>query len=267
MRFAIFLLCIILCSVNAFAKNQSLSEKKVKQLRPPLNRTPQSLQLQIKKCYPQFLVANMMRDSDQKWIEQAPTQAGAKTYRSPTRHFGRWLEVTIDASGAPTLYEVTNQGATSVTFDSECRPQSKNMQALNFEKLEHDSLAKWMDDQKLKDLISSGKSGLIYVWSPEMVYSAKYYRWFRDTAKEMGLKFIPILDPRCKLTDVDKMSKLYGIEPDQQKLNSVELYMRNLTVHYPTSLVFKKGQLSDEPIVGVMPKDQLKMQILYQLNH
>ena len=74
----------------------------------------------------------------------------------------------------------------------------------------------------------------------------------------MKIKFIPVLDPRAKITEVSSITREFKVPYSRVKMNAVELYMRNTTSHFPTTLIFKDGKINNLPIVGVMEKDELE---------
>jgi hypothetical protein len=225
----------------------------------------QKIDTNIHLCNTRFNDEAAKRGSKNEWVEQAPTVKNGKTFRTATKTLGTWLEATVDDLGKPALFEVTNKATTEITFGANCSPTTKITAGMDFKNLEPDKMATWYDDASLKADLEKKTSALVYVWSPEMVYSAKYYKYFRDVAKKMKLKFIPMLDPRTKLALVGKAEKEFAIPPSTLKMNSVELYMRNVTVHYPTSIVFDHGKIHDLPIVGVMEPDEIETQILARL--
>lgn len=220
----------------------------------------------VKKCLSELELHLSMRGSKDYWVKQAPVAPAGQTYRTRTATLGHWLEVTVDKAGMPTLYIVNSELTESVSFNSACKPETKFSSGLNFSHLVPDTMADWFTDRSLQKLLAKSKKGLIYVWSPEMVYSAKHFKNFQNAARKLNIDFIPLIDPRTQLGLVDQMSKLYGVPPAKMKLNSVELYMRNLTVHYPTSIVYQNGQLHESLIVGVMDESDLISQIAKRLN-
>lgn len=254
---------ILLFMITGLAIASPVKSEKFKNTKNQIQllRGPQSGGLFIKKCQQEFSNQLLLRGSEENWVEQAPAMQGGKTFRTPTIMLGTWLEASVDAVGNPRLFQVDANQTLQIDFSDQCQAQLKPAPGLDFKKLNPDSLSDWYDDKQLAKTLSSKRAGLIYVWSPDMVYSAKHYKWFRDVAREMNLEFVPLLDPRCKLTQVDKMSIEYGIPSSKLKLNSVELYMRNVTVHFPTAIIFKGGKLHETLIVGAMPRTQIEEQI------
>jgi len=231
------------------------------QLSKKVTRLPQGLEADLGKCGEQLTAEIENRKSLNTWVEQGPAEIDGRNFRTPTSDFGRWLELNISAVGLVTLLDVNNTKKEVIAFTPDCKKRSDARLGMDFSFTHYDSGATWFDDKKLEKLVSSGRTGLIYVWSPEMVYSAQYYKYFRDTAKKMGIKFTAVIDPRSKAQDIDRAVQRFGIPPENLKLNSVEIYMRNATVHYPTSVVYAHGKMSPTVIVGVMQKKDIEAQI------
>ena len=254
-------LILTICIVPSFliAKNSVQKDKKIE-------RKPQQVEFFTAKCNSQLASTLEKLGSQNKWIKQAPTETGNTVFRSPTAQFGHWLEVVIKADGQPSVFSIQKDTVTVFEYENLCTEKSKVAQGMNFSQRTTDKRkSTWFDDSDLKKIITKSQKGLIYVWSPEMVYSAKYYKYFRDAAKKLKIDFKSVLDPRCQMNDVEKAISDFGVDATDVKLNSVELYMRNLTVHYPTTLVYGYGQLSDMPIVGVMEKDDIEAAVQREL--
>ncbi len=215
----------------------------------------------LKTCKDAVLTEIMAEGSLNHWIPQAPTEDSSAVYRTPTKNFGKWLELAIPLAGRPTLYVTTTLRTQVTRFDAKCTKQISLEKGMDFSVRQKDSTAKWFDDDSLAEQMKKSKTGLIYVWSPEMNHSAKYFKLFRDVAKKMKISFIPILDPRTASVEVDRIAKVFGTPNENIKLNSIELYMRNITIHYPSSVVFHHGKLDENLIVGVMEKPDIESAI------
>jgi len=218
----------------------------------------------VKHCPAQFIAEAEKRDSKEEWKEQAPGAAGEKVYRTPTDTMGRWLEVAYtDAS--TTLFDMSNASTTKVIFGKSCAPVTSKGPGFDARKQYGEPNALWLNDQALEELMKKHPQGLIYVWSPGMTYSVQFYKIFEEVAKELNLKFLPVRDHRSKFTELEGMAKHFKTPEPRLKLNSVELYMRHLTTHFPASVVFKNGRIHDDRIIGVMEKPELRDAIKQQL--
>lgn len=202
--------------------------------------------------------------SQDLWTEQAPSPEGYKVFRSPTGTLGQWLELTFDKDHT-TVYAMSNSDLTKVSFDKNCHRKETHEKGFDARAKYPDPKANWLDDKELAYLMEKNREGLVYVWSPGMVYSVQFYKRFEEVAKEMNLKFIPVMDHRASSKELEAMAKKMPVPPSRLKLNSVELYMRNVTTHFPGSLVFKNGRLNQDRIIGVMEKSELKNVITQEL--
>lgn len=69
---------------------------------------------------------------------------------------------------------------------------------------------------------------------------------------------MPVADHMTSEADIVQVEKSFGFSPGGPNLNSVELYMRNLTVHHASVLVFKNGRLDSQVIVGIKEEDEIE---------
>jgi hypothetical protein len=106
---------------------------------------------------------------------------------------------------------------------------------------------------------------MIYLWSPRYVYSVKDFQIFRDAAAKKGMEFIAVLDPQVSVEEaqaaVEKTNqemkptkrKMASLETFKgRKLASVELFMRDGMVHYPTVFVVKNGKMNPHGLPGIL---------------
>lgn len=245
-----------ICAVSGFASSSNAA-----QARKIAFDTPLPVNVERVKCRMELQNEIGNRQGSGEWSEQAPAATGLKTYRLPTKTFGHWLELTIAQNGSPTLYEVTVESTRELVFGDRCTVTAKLAAGLDFGRTNPDTTADWFDDKKLKLLLGSSRSGIIYIWSPGMVYSSKFLKSFREVARTMKVDFTPIVDPRSRSIEMLAASKEYGFAPVRMKLNSVELYMRNSTTHYPSTVVYKDGRVHSMPIVGVMPAKDIEAEV------
>src|SRR5262249_10259348 len=94
-------------------------------------------------------------------------------------------------------------------------------------------------DERLRDLLSRTRDGMIYVWSPGMPLSVSGIAQAKTTADSLGIAFTAVVaDARAGELESTGVERAY-----QQTLNSFELVYRNATVHYPTTIFYRDGQL------------------------
>lgn len=219
----------------------------------------------VTHCTKEFYQETKKLGSADHWTEQAPSPEGYKVFRTPTNTFGTWLEAAYDKDHT-VLYTSTVELTTKMDFGKDCKMKVTKDAGMDFRKKYPDPKAQWLDDKELMRSMEKHPAGLIYVWSPGMTYSVQFYKRFEEVAKEMNIPFVAVLDPRSSLKEVAEMGKKMPVPSSKLKLNSVELYMRNVTTHYPGSLVFKNRRIHADRIIGVMEKDELKALIKKQLD-
>lgn len=201
-------------------------------------------------------------NSTSQWQRQVDPATGAQSYRSPTKTFGTWVEVQKHPAKSVVM-AMSAKGLTAVTYEKSCEPiaTTKKYEALSAEK----GGKHYFTDMDLVNLVNSKKSGMIYVWSPGMVYSVDEFQTFKNTAKKLGLQFTVVMDPYADQKYARQIAQQRKLPLDDKRVESVELLMRNMGVHFPMTLVYHKGQLSRNPIIGVMHAPQLEKELRSQI--
>jgi hypothetical protein len=86
---------------------------------------------------------------------------------------------------------------------------------------------------------------VVYAWSPHMPLSVEGFRAIEAAASELGLRVVPVLfagsDPEFARREAARV----GMPPAAlREVQSVELTMRDMQVHAPSILVFRRGGVS-----------------------
>lgn len=199
------------------------------------------------------------------WIRQVDPEPRVTAFRSPTRKLGSWTELrsapgllvlrVIDAKRTRSYRFVRSGSGCKRTLTESATPHHPGLATEGF------------TDQDLARLLGRKSKALIYVWSPRMVYSLTFLDIFRQTAAKKGLQFIALMDPRVETKVATLAAAKAGMSlmnpksermlaseayPDNTlKLASFELFMRNPTIHFPTSFVISDGQIAAMRILGV----------------
>lgn len=128
------------------------------------------------------------------------------------------------------------------------------------------------NDFDFEKILSEKKTAMIYLWSPRMVYSVSEFTRMRALAEKRNMEFVPVLDPMADSQEAKEAMKKAGVdfqmktaalqrEPSSinlyRKLNSVELFMRNGTLHFPTVFVTANGKIHSRRLIGVLTNDDL----------
>jgi hypothetical protein len=193
-----------------------------------------------------------------KWKKVLVTQPDFERWKTVTQDIGVWVFVetngqivnVIKQSAAEVEVLKINEACASMT---EKKPGAVGpIDEKNF------------TDAKLIKLLKAtqktgARPGFIYVWSPRMVYSFTEYTRIRDFVTYAGYDFIPVLDPVADVKRAKQVAAKYNFAFINTKLQSLELLNRDMTVHFPMSLVFDNGKLSPQVLFGVSTNEHLKI--------
>lgn len=220
--------------------------------------------LERSECKKELAAAIEGLGSTSDWQGQVPAGPDGQTFRSPLKKFPEWVEVRFQNQGPPqwihlketeTLVYRSNDGKCKFAPTSFKVSMPKPVQGTKF-----------FTDQDWKKLLSTKKKGLVYVWSPGMVYSVQFYGQFQKVAKELGLKFTAIVDPRAPKKFVDQVQARYRSGFENVRLASLDLQMRDVANHFPTAVIYGDGKVSRTIVIGVMSELELRARIQQSLD-
>jgi len=213
------------------------------------------------KCRSQMEKVLKEAGSLDQWTKTVDPAPGVMSFRSPTNELGRWVEVQSHPSPYVFVFE---QKQTKVRqFDGkDCKglvvSQTKPLNVLNVKGAK-------ITDADVSKFTKNPNGTMVYVWSPSMTYSMQEMGVFQKVAKEMNLTFVPVLDPQADFKVAEKMKKIYKFDFELKKAASLELHMREATIHFPTTYVMKGGHIS-KLIFGAMDAKTLKNTINDELS-
>lgn len=200
----------------------------------------------------------------QTWTRHIDENHQTKIFRRPLKSLGRWYELRIVDNSQPALLEISNNDSTFYKFDSKCKVTKRYGPGLIFESYEpnQDSqlrkISSEYSDFTDNDLASEIKNaeGFIYVWSPNMVYSVTNLNDYKKFAADKKMKFIAVMGHDSSFENGQLALNAKKVTDSIRKLASVELFMRDAPLHYPTFYYFNSGKLHPRYIRGIlMPKD------------
>lgn len=202
------------------------------------------------------------------WERVIDEDSQTQVYRA-SRELGHWYELQISEQKAPRLFYLSAKHNKDYEWNKKtCALTEREGRGLLFKEQAEgysfpslESPENFFTDADLKKVVASGKSGIIYVWSPRMVYSVTEFRVFRDVAKKLKIDFIPVLDPFVSDVEARGAAKSVQAEFKGRRLASVDLYMRSSTLHFPTVFVYGSGKINSKRVIGVLPPEGLKMTI------
>lgn len=221
------------------------------------SQTPVINPLEASKC--EKSVSSFFREnlSLNDWRRVSDLDTNIKVYRSPTKKIGQWIEYNTDNNN--TTHIVSSDGIRKVDFDPKTCLQ-KNSTAPQKDAIFLTSTGSRFSDADLSKILRAKKNALIYVYSPKMTYSAKNIDTFVSIAKKLKLQFVPLVSSTVSASEFEHdLGKKFPFK--YKRLNSVELTMREMQVHFPTSLVVYNGKIIEPTIVGVMQSKDLEFEI------
>lgn len=217
----------------------------------------------------QYFKENKIHIGSLKWSESGSSSYSSRVFRAPLGEIGSWLQVEVKNALRPdqqvSMGNLKNgRVEKSVVWkDSKCskfepRAQEKLYSIPTFQ-VEKSEIA--FDDQAFSDLVQSGKSGMIYVWSPRMVYSVTDFGRFQQAAKAAGLEFVSVVSDQVPQDEAALALKTRSIEYSKRKLASMDLYLRGATLHFPSVFIYANKKVHSNRIIGIYKKDDLNILI------
>jgi hypothetical protein len=189
-----------------------------------------------------------------QWHRQVDPSPDGKSFRASTKKFGVWVELHIFLKGIEAI-KISSGGTESVTWNQNCQ-EKKKVSTLSIQKNKN-----VFTDDDLESLIKKNEKGMLYIWSPGMVYSMDSYPVFKNAAAKLNLPLTVLMDPYFDEERGAKIAKDFKIPYMNRRVESVELLMRNISTHYPETLIYCNGKLSYQRIIGAMTPEVLEDEI------
>lgn len=223
---------------------------------PKALKCQKALQTQLKKSFGK---------KTPEWEQNVDADFETQVFRAPVET-GEWYELRWASKKTPQLFFYSSAKTGEYSWDSKCKLKETQGPGMEFLKTPQDAGTSFTDAD-LKRLLQEKKQGVIYLWSPRMTYSVTEFNRFRKVIAEKNIEFIAVLDHNADVREAKDALQKAGVEiplrtsstgrePSSvhlfRQMNSVELYMRNSNLHYPTMYVFKNGQMNPRRIVGVL---------------
>ncbi len=195
-------------------------------------------------------------DSLKEWRFAGRNLDGARIFRTPNRSVGVWAEAKVFADKSIELSRITAQSLTRVRWDiASCAPAVR----VDAHPLPEKNLKNSFSDADLAKVLGSKKKGMIIAWSPHMTLSVGAAREAEQLGKELGIQVVVVRDPHSR----DKVAKERLAKEKlpaawSRKIQSVDLVMRDMLIHFPSILFFKDGRIQGHVFPGYEVKDQLR---------
>jgi hypothetical protein len=91
-----------------------------------------------------------------------------------------------------------------------------------------------------------------------------FMKHVESTAKKRGMKVSMVIDPHMP-PRAKRILASAGMKRSDPRLDSVELFARGYTTHFPTTLVYAKGKMAERPVIGAYTAEQFDNQLAIQL--
>lgn len=210
------------------------------------------------KCGPQMekLLVKFDFAPDAKWKKTDATSYANKAYKIQSKKIGHWVVFETNEDGVNLMtYESTVRHSYKLK-NKDCKIVEENLSQFNLFDEKKDLKSKPFTDTDLVKLIGQNKKGVIYIWSPRMVYSVNHSEDYFQLAQKNKFEFTSLLAHDVSFDEANEALKSKKQKFSGRKLASVDLYMRDATLHYPTFLVYNNDQIHSKRIVGInTPED------------
>lgn len=156
-------------------------------------------------------------------------------FASPTETVGEWV-VAKDLPNGAVISKIDQSGRVETFLDRvKCEKTSKVYPG--------EPIRKGLkSDEDLKQFVLKNNKGIIYVWNPQMPLSETGIKEITAAGKKLNLPVLILLDKNVADKEVAKLKpKLPSGATD--RIDSLELKMRNVGQHYPALLVFNDKKI------------------------
>lgn len=230
-------------------------------------------EVQDYKCSSEFLqIVQKEQWGSQNYKQHVSMTPKTKIFRNFSKTIGVWHEIHLSPKESPIVYKINDNNLVKMSFNEKCeKSESKEKWPYEVESFLTTQSEDDFTNEALKSIIVSGKKGWIYFWSPKYTYSVTDMPRVERLAKELKMEFIPVVDPRASKEEIQAaLEVLKSQDKEAMKMRtlasesalkrnmSTDLYMRNGLNHFPVIYVYRKNQIHDRYITGVMTKEGLR---------
>lgn len=197
-----------------------------------------------------------------RWTRVIDADSMTKSFRAP-KQTGQWYELHLSERNETKLFYISSEKSKDSIWNSKscAKPEIREGSGLVLFEQDKKRPINSFTDKDLAKLLDGKAKGIIYLWSPKMAYSMTEFRLFRDVAKKKNIEFIPVLDPSVDFKEAKAAAKKIDVDFKGRKLASIDLYMMEGTLHYPSVFVFGNGKINPHRMIGVLPAETLSRYI------
>jgi hypothetical protein len=230
---------------------------------PSANKPPgKSPPLILHPCGREILATLDSWEKNRSW-RWAPAGADSHdSYRTPTSQLGVWITVELHRSGdVGAILRSPDRTIALHWIYGSCDPRV----AAHASKKETSGE---FTDEHLRTLARKHKRGIVYAWSPHMPFSVNGFATIKKAAAKLGLEVFPVLDPGADATAARAAVEKNGLDQSaMMRMESTELFERNMPNHYPSVIVFSGGKVVGPTIPGFKESDTYVGLIAQSLKH
>lgn len=108
-------------------------------------------------------------------------------------------------------------------------------------------------DDALQTLLRQGGTGVIYAASEHMPLSIRGLKDIEAAVRALKLDLQVVIDPDSDFDHITREAAAAGIDASHcGRLASRELMRRNLTIHYPSILIYRRGAIVGQLLPGYL---------------
>lgn len=177
----------------------------------------------------------------EEWYVRPTNMDGGKSFASPTRETGVWVEAVFYPNKSVELIRQSPDAALQATWTGDrCEPKARPFPR---GPVMGDS---FFTDQDLAAIRKSGQAAVVYTWSPHMPLSVGALKQLQEIAAKLKVTFVPVLDPNADKEAVEAAVKENDFSSEaKRRARSIEMAYRGVHLHYPSTLVIStKGDIS-----------------------
>ncbi len=190
-------------------------------------------------------------NASKEWQEEK--QAGLKSsfFATPTNKVGEWVLVRRIPTGT-VVSKARDDGRIEIVFDEKkCDSKTKTYT--------HKKRGGF-GDSDLEAFIKKNKTGVIYVWSPRMSLSENGIKEIQTAARSKKLPVLVLMDKDLPESERLKLQTKLGKDVTRT-VDSFELSMRHVQMHFPALLVFKDQKILPGVKYGYEKADRYKLDL------
>ncbi len=186
------------------------------------------------------------------WQEEKQAGLKGSFFASPTDKVGEWVLARRIPNGT-VLSKARDDGRIEIVFDEKkCDSKTKTYT--------HKKPSGFTDTE-LESFVKKNKTGVIYVWSPRMSLSENGIKEIQTAARSKKLPVLVLMDKDLPASERQKLEKKLGKDVTRT-VDSFELNMRHVQMHFPALLVFKDQKILPGVKYGYEKADRYKLDLI-----